>query len=176
VPRTNCGNGPDPPPTCNVGTINTSDTLTYTFPAPVAPGALIPGWDGTEPSSCTGDPVPLGCVTVGVKADSQADVYDSDTLGVYSDLAAMSRIALLGDVDLDDFDYIPFDTGIPLRTWPRSSMRLSGDGRTAVVTLGTGTGSLGDGAAGTARWTTPACNCTVWESIDGAETAEDREF
>jgi arylsulfatase A-like enzyme len=177
VPRTNCGGGPDPPPTCNIGTVNTGDTVTFTFPAPVAPGALIPGWDGTAPSSCAGDPAPLGCVTVGIKADSQADVYDHDTLGVYSDLAGTSRIALLGDVDLGDFDYIPFDTGgFPFRTWPRSAMSLSGDGSTVVVTLSPGTASLGDGEAGTARWKAPSCGCIVWESIDGLDTAQDREF
>lgn len=172
VPRTNCGKLPAP---CNVGTINPGDKLIFTFPSGVAPGNLIPSWDGTEPATCAGDPPALGCVTVGIKADSQADSYDADTVGVYRDLAGTNRIAMLGDVDLNDFDYIAFDTGIPFRTWPRSPMKMMSQNKIAVVTLGQGTGSLGNGVA-TTVWTNPVCDCTVWESIDGAETGEDREF
>ena len=177
VPRTNCGPPPDAPPTCNVGTINTGDTLQFTFPTPVAPGSLIPGWNGSEPPTCAGDPPPLGCVTFGVKADSAVDVYDDDMASVYSDLAGANRIGLLGEVDLGDFTYVPFDTGgFPFRTWPRSAMKLTHGNRTVTVTLSSGTGSPGGGGPGTAQWTTPACNCAVWESIDGSETDEDREF
>jgi arylsulfatase A-like enzyme len=173
VPRTSCGAQAPP---CNVGTINPGDKVKFTFPSPVAPGTLIPGWDGTKPATCSGDPPSLGCVTMGLKADSQVDQFDNDTGAIYSDLAAMNKILPLGDFDLADFDYIPFDTGIPLRTWPRSAMELTNSNKTVVITLGSGTGSLGDGEVGTVAWTNPACNCKVWESIDGADTGEDREF
>lgn len=173
VPRTNCGTRPPP---CNVGTINTGDEVTFTFPDPVAPGSLVPGWDGTEPPTCAGDPPPLGCVTFGVRADSEADLYDADTAAVYSDVAGTNRIAALGDLDLGDFDYVPFDTTLPFRTWPRSAMRMTGGNRTVVVTLSDGSASLGDGAVGTVRWDGSACGCAVWESIDGADSGEDREF
>ena len=79
-------------------------------------------------------------------------------------------------MDLGDFEYVGFDTGLPFRTWPYSPMRLSADGQTVIVTLGQGTGSPGGGASGTAKWTRPSCNCQVWESIDGTDTDEDREF
>jgi hypothetical protein len=173
VPRTSCGALPPP---CNVGSINPGDTLSFTFSGPVAPGSLIPGWDGTQPATCTGDPPPLGCVTLGVKADSQADQFDNDTAAIYSDLAGLNKITALGDLDLGDFDYVPFDTGVPLRTWPRSLMRMTNSNRTVVVTLTAGTGSPGDGELSTVKWTNPGCGCQVWESIDGSDTDEDREF
>jgi hypothetical protein len=173
VPRTSCGSAPSP---CNVGTVSPGDTIKFSFPSPVAPGSLIPGWDGSEPVACTGDPPPLGCVTVGIKADSQVDQVDNDRLSVYSDVAGTSPIAALGEVDLGDFEYIGFDTGLPFRTWPNSRMKLSADSRTVTVTLGTGAGPPGGGASGTAKWTNPSCNCQVWESIDGTDSDEDREF
>ena len=172
VPRTECGTRPSP---CNVGTINTGDQVRFTFPDPVAPGAIVPGWNGTQPATCAGDPPPLGCVTFGVKADSLVDQYDNDTAGVYGDLAGTDRIAALGDLDLGDNDYVPFDNAVPFRTWPRSPMRLEGS-RTIVITLSEGSASFGDGEVGTVKWTGSACGCAVWESIDGADSDEDREF
>lgn len=173
VPRTNCASAPSP---CNVGTVNPGDTIKFSFPSAVAPGSLIPGWNGSEPASCTGDPPPLGCVTVGIKADSKVDQVDNDLLTVYSDVAGTSPIAALGEVDLGDFRYIGFDTAIPFRTFPSSPMKLSADSRTVIVTVGSGTGAPAGGASGTAKWTNPSCSCQVWESIDGIETDEDREF
>jgi arylsulfatase A-like enzyme len=173
VPRTNCNTFPSP---CNVGTVNPGDTIAYSFPSAVSPASLLPGWDGSEPAVCTGDPPPLGCVTVGIRADSQVDDADNDTLGIYSDVAATSRIAALGDVDLGDYAYVRFDTNNPFRVWPNSPMKVSPDGRTVTVTVGPGTGPPDGGPVGTAKWTNPACGCQVWESIDGADADEDREF
>ena len=113
---------------------------------------------------------------VGIKADSAVDQVDNDVLTVYSNVAGTSPIAALGEVDLGDFEYIGFDTGVPFRTFPASPMKLSADSRTVTVTVGSGNGAPGGGASGTAKWTNPSCNCQVWESIDGIETDEDREF
>ena len=173
VPRTSCGTAPSP---CNVGTLNPGDTIRFSFPSAVAPGSLIPGWDGNQPAACTGDPPALGCVTVSIRADSKLDQVDNDILSVHGNVAGTSPITALGEVDLGDFEYVGFDTGLPFRTWPHSPMRLSPDGRTVIVTLGQGTGPPGGGASGTAKWTRPSCNCQVWESIDGTDTDEDREF
>ena len=110
------------------------------------------------------------------QADSKVDQVDNDILTVHGNVAGTSPIAPLGEVDLGDFEYVGFDTGLPFRTWPSSPMRLSSDSRTVTVTVGSGDRPSRRRCFRHGQWTSPSCNCQVWESIDGTDTDEDREF
>jgi hypothetical protein len=160
---------------CAAGIVNPGDTVTYTFAAPVTPGDISPGWDGTAPIDCSPSPQPIGCASVLVDPDQRYLLTDSDGLKIYRDAPSgqqlpVDRITALGSVDLADDDYGPL---VP-RIWPHSPMQLADGGRKLIITLGPGSNGPRGAGANTAIWSNPACSCSVYESVGPA--GEDRDF
>jgi arylsulfatase A-like enzyme len=75
------------------GKIESGDKLIYTFPRPVDPGSLYPGWMALNPSDSR-------TVTVTVRGDSGAPPYIDDTIAVSNPPSNP-----LGTIDLGDWDY-----------------------------------------------------------------------
>jgi hypothetical protein len=150
--------------------INPGDTISYSFPTPVTPSEIAPGWDGTTPLDCSPTPQPAGCATVWFDPDQRWVLTDSDTLKVFRDTGATDRIAALGTVDFADDDYTPL---IP-RSWAHSAMQLTDGGRKLAITLGQGANGPRGFGANTAIWSNPSCGCSVPESAGPA--GEDRDF
>ena len=170
-----------PSPTNEPGVDREGDAVVYTFAVPINPSDLVPGWNGLKPAFCpeTG-PAPLGCVTVGITGNDLL-INDTDRLRVYEDDGAQAWVNELGVVNLADDDYVSYsnDASVKpfIRLFTRSSLELMGGNRQVRVTLGyRGWAGQATGGVGTAAWENAACACTVPESIEVAESGQDREF
>jgi hypothetical protein len=162
------------------------DTITYYFGRPISPSIFgEPGWSGVKPTCPkTTEPGtrPPGCVTVGLKGDIAADPDDTDSIKIYRSDAASDESTLvteLGTIDMGRENY--FGTNVYKRS-PMELLTLPNGTSALRITLNEGSaGSPNQFGLGTMLWRTPPASsfcgsCEIWESLDGTDPSEDREF